>query len=527
MKKFLTFVLVLAMVMSVSSVALAAETVNDAATLQAAIDSAENGVETTITLTASVAVSADSSITIPAGKVIVIDLAGNDISQAQTTLNSATIRNSGNLTVKDSVGGGKITSKHTGESDASFGKGVYTVVNSGTMKVDSAIIENATEVTPLMRSAIDNNSTTGNAVLTIESGSTVSCPEYIAIRQFANSDSYENSVTVNGGTVTGGKRAIWVHLPGSSATSKKQASLTVSGGTLTSEDTAGVNLAIYVYSYGDSVENLAMNISDGTINGDVALYGKSGLQDLKKENMSVTGGDFNGAYGIYDYSGSGAGYENQKIPFGFVSGGTFDGIWDEELIDPDAIAAEVTNASGDTVYAIGKEAIEEAAEKAAEKSGADKVTVTVTQGNVAFDKDDLPGGVTVKNSGSGNVTVDGTTPDPSFGVVVPTPAPATKPSSGYSGPDLWYIGGNTFGTSTTQSPSKVEIDGVAVPFTMNGSQIVVGCVDPNAHWVKASWGSTTNTVYFTPDAQAFCAQTVIPKTGDMPIWAAIAAFFGF
>ena len=111
-------------------------------------------------------------------------------------------------------------------------------------------------------------------------------------------------------------------------------------------------------------------------------------------------------------------------------------------------------------------------------------------------------------------------------ISVPNVTP--KPSGGgYSGPDVWYIGGNTFGTSTNQVPTSVEIDQVPVSFTMNGSQIVVGCVDPNANWVKVSWGSTTNTVFFTPDASVVCTQVGIPKTGDMSFWAAVAAFFGF
>ena len=112
----------------------------------------------------------------------------------------------------------------------------------------------------------------------------------------------------------------------------------------------------------------------------------------------------------------------------------------------------------------------------------------------------------------------------------PTPgggAPGTTTPSGYSGPSLWYIGGNTFGTSTTKAPTKVEIDGAAVPFTMDGSKIIVSCINADADWVTARWGSTTNTVNFTPDAAAYCTQVSIPKTGDMPLWAAIAAFLGF
>ena len=100
-------------------------------------------------------------------------------------------------------------------------------------------------------------------------------------------------------------------------------------------------------------------------------------------------------------------------------------------------------------------------------------------------------------------------------------------SSGYSGPDLWYIGGNTFGVTTNQVPTSVEIDNVPVSFTMNGNQITVGCIQPGSDWVTVRWGSVSNQRSFTPDANAYCTQTVIPKTGDVSFWAAITEFFGF
>lgn len=105
-----------------------------------------------------------------------------------------------------------------------------------------------------------------------------------------------------------------------------------------------------------------------------------------------------------------------------------------------------------------------------------------------------------------------------------TPAPI---SSGYSGPGLWYIGGNTFGVTTNQVPTSVEIDNVPVSFTMNGNQITVDCIQPGSDWVTVRWGSVSNQRSFTPDANAYCTQPVIPKTGDVSLWAAIAEFFGF
>ena len=76
-------------------------------------------------------------------------------------------------------------------------------------------------------------------------------------------------------------------------------------------------------------------------------------------------------------------------------------------------------------------------------------------------------------------------------------------------------------------PTSVEIDNVPVSFTMNGNQIIVGCIQPGSDWVTVRWGSVSNQRSFTPDANAYCTQTVIPKTGDVSIWAAIAQFLGF
>ena len=106
-----------------------------------------------------------------------------------------------------------------------------------------------------------------------------------------------------------------------------------------------------------------------------------------------------------------------------------------------------------------------------------------------------------------------------------TPKPTEKPAS--SGIKVEYNGGNSFSTSKGDVPTSVEIDGVPVPFSGNGSSFTVGCIDPNAKWVTVKWNSTTVTVNFTPDVNVVCTEIGIPKTGDMSIWAAIAEFFGF
>ena len=109
--------------------------------------------------------------------------------------------------------------------------------------------------------------------------------------------------------------------------------------------------------------------------------------------------------------------------------------------------------------------------------------------------------------------------------VKPTVKPTEKPAS--SGIKVEYEGGNSFSTSKSAVPTSVEIDGVPVSFIGDGKYFTVGCIDPDAQWVTVRWNSTSVTTNFTPDVTVACPSLGIPKTGDMPVWAAIAAFFGF
>lgn len=101
-------------------------------------------------------------------------------------------------------------------------------------------------------------------------------------------------------------------------------------------------------------------------------------------------------------------------------------------------------------------------------------------------------------------------PDGTTKTIVPKPAS--------SGIKVEYNGGNSFSTSKSDVPTGVEIDGVAVPFSGTGSNFTVGCVDPGAKWVTVRWNSTSVTTNFTPDGLVECSVS-IPKTGDISIMA--------
>ena len=111
-------------------------------TLADAIDEATEA--TVIKLTASIT----ESVTIPTGKEITIDLNGNTLTNAA---NSDTISNHGTLTVKDSVGSGKLVNVSSGKgalvnyygavatlsSGTYTASGWYTIKNMGTMTIES------------------------------------------------------------------------------------------------------------------------------------------------------------------------------------------------------------------------------------------------------------------------------------------------------------------------------------------------------------------------------------------------------
>ena len=179
--------------------------------------------------------------------------------------------------------------------------------------------------------------------------------------------------------------------------------------------------------------------------------------------------------------------------------------------DKPLAAATETTLAGGTAYTV--------------KTDKGTMTVTVPDGADSTINDEdviLPAGTKIEDD-KGNTIV--LTKDGKLDEVDTTPT--TSGGSSYSGPSIWYIGGNSFGTSTTRMPTSVEIDYVSVPFTMESSNIVVSCINPGARWATVKWNSTSATIRFNPDANVVCAQVVIPKTGDMPIWAAIAQFLGF
>lgn len=93
--------------------------------------------------------------------------------------------------------------------------------------------------------------------------------------------------------------------------------------------------------------------------------------------------------------------------------------------------------------------------------------------------------------------------------------PAEKPSGGSSGSgsSVWYRGGNSLGASIPSDPTEVLIDGVSVPFTVDGNTITIPSLTDGPHNVKVIWrgGSYSFNITASGTGKSIVA---LPKTGD-------------
>ena len=226
----------------------------------------------------------------------VIDMNGHSIigvSTSKTTSNLITVANGAQLTL---TGNGLINFAATypdtewgGEGQPAFpGYANNTISCQGKLIIDGVTIKNSTAPGGASY-AIDCYP---GADLVVNSG-TIDGMGKCAIRMFANSNTVETNVTINGGLITG-KRGIWIQLPSSSLTNERLANLTVTGGKIIA--TSSDDCAIYSYSYGDSFAKTNINISGGEFTGVVAF---GGGEKTTKENVNITGGTFKNGVGRY------------------------------------------------------------------------------------------------------------------------------------------------------------------------------------------------------------------------------------
>ena len=264
--------------------------------LVVALETGEAKIEDDITIT--------SPITIPAALTkaggtneVVIDLNGHELSYTSTVQGEAMITNNGNLTIKDSKTGGKLSFIYAGDPDTNYGKGNYTIANNGDLTVEGGLLTvnaaNTTDKTkfPHALYVVDNH---GKMTIT---GGKIYNGNNIAMRMWVNSETASTDLKVNGGEIEG-VRAINIQLPSSNTALAPLCEMNITNGTLTSwadeTDDDGYKLAIFSTGSGANRKNVKINISGGTFNGDVILT--EGQNKTEIEKVTVTGGTFNGLY---------------------------------------------------------------------------------------------------------------------------------------------------------------------------------------------------------------------------------------
>ncbi len=259
----------------------------DAFSLQEAINNAQDGKPTQITLGGDIDLSgnmglsstraeeAKYGIVIPAEKDIILNLKSGAVlrqSKKQTAAYSM-IQNNGTLTIK---GNGTISYTDTGNGGEYVSN---TILNSGTLTIDGCTIENNSSADVAKAGyphVIDNNKK-----LTINSGK-LDCKNYASIRIWCTTDD-DTEVTIEGGTFIGS-----VDLQNVNGDANKGV-LNIHGGEFT--HSSYNDKAIRLVNFGKAIENLEINIYNAVVNGALGLGGADKSVDLA-EVLTVYGGTF-------------------------------------------------------------------------------------------------------------------------------------------------------------------------------------------------------------------------------------------
>ena len=306
-------------------------------TLQSAIDNAPDGAE--IEIVTSFALTAQNAnplmkivynresycgVYIPDDKKLTIDLNGNAITYVDEyyDCDNVMILNFGDLTINDSVGGGKISYKPVA-GDTTYSYFYSTVFNCGTLTINAGTIENTCETATDVSNAVDNHSRLsheyGNDCILVVNGGTLIGAEYRAIRQYTHYfEGVQNRVTINGGTVMGGiymqHGDSWYYSDASSNRLNVDCYLTINGGTITTIRCAD----------GTDYGHIRMNLNNPD-NESFGLEINGGIIEVPVQVRVQKGYHYvNGVSGATTYESTGASSGSWlEENGGFISGGLF------------------------------------------------------------------------------------------------------------------------------------------------------------------------------------------------------------
>ena len=339
--------------------------------VQAAIDSAADG-ETIVILKNIQLTSQDAKpvlkpaynresyagLIIPDDKEVVIDLNGKTLSYVDEyyEIDNCMIINLGDLTINDSVGGGKITYKPVPGS-STYSKFYSTIFNCGKLTVNGGIIENTADDDTDVTDAVDNHSRLsheyGNDCILIVNGGVLRGSEYYAVRQYTHYlEGVQNRVIINDGIIDGGiymqHGDSWYYADPSSNRLNVDCQLEVNGGEFT-DNGSGIPSIKSRLSNPDN-NSWKVDINGGSFEGSVNLLVQKGYYYINGVSGAMTsepvgasneawlaknGGFISG--GIFAVAGESGNNQNDITMFledGFAAVPTSDGglgIVDEEL----------------------------------------------------------------------------------------------------------------------------------------------------------------------------------------------------
>ena len=316
--------------------------------------------------------------------------------------------------------------------------GLIPSAMGGTITYDnSSLVFDGVEMTTTAHSGIETNGNNTNDSITLKN-STLNVPNGFGI-YFPSS----GKLTIENSTINAKTMGVQVCAGSLEITGDKTA-INVTGGPV------------------DKTENDGA-IQDGAAISVVDRTGYKGLGKVEVKNGSFTA-KTDEALKAYKYENKEEGKFDNDDKKLTVTGGAFSNDV-KDYVAADFTTANITT-SGETTYYVGKETVEAAAAKAPSGS-----TVTVTQGDAELKN--VPSGVTVKNTNTGNVTVNGgtkVTKDNENGYTVPrsyyyypsTPGitaelnGTNKSATDYPGGDYGLVFRSTAAFSTFQG---VQVDG--------------------------------------------------------------------
>ncbi len=248
--------------------------------LQKAIDDAAE-VSGTVQILGNI--TATKSIAIPAAKKVTIDLNGKTITGTDNETKSYGLINinpGAELTINDATGNGAI--KLTATNNRGWNAYSSVISNQrGKLTVNGGTIEHLGGTD--MAYAIDNLTNTGaQKAETVINGGVIKST-YRAIRQFLNSTSAQNILTVNGGTIEGINKSIWMQDANKSA------------------NPGALNVAAAAKLNGDVYLTVTAGSTEWPVNVAVAAAALQGESKVLTTNVPAgyDVAEVNGTYGIY------------------------------------------------------------------------------------------------------------------------------------------------------------------------------------------------------------------------------------